>query len=453
MTQKVSIVGMGYVGLCTAVVFTKNGYKLVAVDENQERIDLVNNGISPFHEPDLEQLLQESINNDCLECTSDIDYAILNTDITFLTVGTPTNSDGSIDLKAIKKVATQIGETLAKKDGYHLVVVKSTVVPGTTENVVKPIIEKNSGKTCGPDFGLCMNPEFLSEGSAVEDAFKPYRVVIGEYDKKSGEILEDLYQEIYPESSENKVTIKRTTLPTAELIKYANNGFQATKISYINTIANVCQKIPNADVTAIADVMGLDPVISPKFLGAGIGYGGSCFPKDIRAFITFCKSLEYNPIMLKATHEVNEKQAYNVIEIAKRQLKNLKGKKFAILGLAFKPNTDDMRGARSTVIIKKLLEEGSIVTAYDPQAISNAKRDIGDKITYAPSAMECIKDCDCCILVTEWDEFQKLTAEDFMKQTKQPFLIDGRRTFKPQDFNSKIIFAAIGLGQKNNCGQ
>jgi len=238
---KISIVGTGYVGLCTAVCLAAKGYKVITSTHDPKKASLINRGIPPFHEPQLEDLLKESITKGCLRCTTSRSEAVLQTDITFIAVGTPSKSDGSINLNYIKSASKEIGEALKKKERYHLVVVKSTVIPGTTENIIKPTLEKHSNKKCGEDFGLCMNPEFLREGSAIYDTLHPDKIVIGEYDEKSGDTLQNLYQEFYGDSIP---PIIRTNLPTAEMIKYANNAFLATKISFINQIANICQKTP-----------------------------------------------------------------------------------------------------------------------------------------------------------------------------------------------------------------
>jgi UDPglucose 6-dehydrogenase len=325
-----------------------------------------------------------------------------------------------------------------------VVVIKSTVVPGTTQDIVEPILEKESKKKCGSDFGLCMNPEFLRQGSAFEDTLHTDRIVIGQYDKRSGDTLENLYKDFYGKNTPPTI---RTTLSTAELIKYASNSLLATKISFINTIANLCEKIPGADVKIVATAMGLDKRIGPLFLNAGLGYGGSCFPKDVKALIAHSKNLGYSLELLEAVENVNKTQPLKTVQFCKDQLGSLKGKKIAILGLAFKPDTDDMREARATPIINQLIKEGANVTAYDPVAIPTAKTIFKNKIQYATSTIECLKNADCCILVTEWDEFKKLKPQDFAKNMKQPILIDGRRIYKPEEFSQKLKFTAIGLGQ------
>jgi UDPglucose 6-dehydrogenase len=442
---RISIMGIGYVGLCTAVGLATKGYEVITSTHDAEKAAKINKGIPPFYEPGLQELLEKTVRGGYLKCVhNQPDEAVLNTDITFNTVGTPSKPDGSIDLQHIEKSTHEIGKALSKKDIYHVVVVKSTVVPGTTKNIVKPILEEQAKKQCGSDFGLCMNPEFLREGSAIEDTFSPDRIVIGEHDKTSGDTLESLYRDFY---SENIPPTVRTNLSTAELIKYANNAFLATKISFINTIANICERIPGADVTVVAKGIGLDKRIGPLFLNAGLGYGGSCFPKDVKALIAYSKKLGYHPELLENDQNINETQPIRAVQLCKDLLGDLEGKKIAILGLSFKPNTDDMREARSIPIINQLIKEGANITAYDPVAIPNAKSIFKEKIRYASSSIDCLKDADCCILVTEWDEFKKLTPKDFMQHMHQPILIDGRRIYDAGEFGKKLKFAAIGLGQ------
>jgi UDPglucose 6-dehydrogenase len=442
--RKISIIGTGYVGLCTGIGFASKGFKVTMSTQSQSKVDDINRAIPPFHEPDLEKLLKEVVKNGHLTCVANREKPVLNTDVTFVAVGTPSQPDGSINLTYIKEASIEIGKAIAKKSSYHLVVVKSTVVPGTTENTVKPLLQEHSIKKCGADFGLCMNPEFLREGSAIHDTLHPDRIVIGEHDKKSGDILQDLFESFY---QEEKPAILRTTLPTAELIKYTNNSFLATKISFINQIANMCQRTPNTDITAIARGIGLDHRINPNFLKAGLGYGGSCFPKDVKALIAYSKGLGYTPNLLEAVEDINRDQPYIAVELAKELAGGLKNKRVAILGLSFKPETDDMREAVSTRIIKRLLEEGADIIAYDPVAVPNAKAILGDRIAYAQSASECLDNADCCMIVTEWDEFRELKPEDFMRNMRNPVVIDGRRMYDPQLFSGKLKYAAIGLGK------
>jgi UDPglucose 6-dehydrogenase len=443
--QKISVIGVGYVGLCTAVGFASKGYSVVACDVDETKIKKINKGIPPFHEPGLQEKLFESIAKGNLRgITNQTDRAVLETDFTFVAVGTPSRPDGSIDLQYIESAAVNIGKALKQKEPYHVIIVKSTVIPGTTQNIVKPALERESKKKCGEDFGLCMNPEFLRQGSAFEDTVNADRVVVGSFDKKSGNKVENLYKKFY---SGRVPQIIRTSLSTAELIKYASNAMLATKISFINTIANICEKIPGADVKVVAAAMGLDKRIGSLFLDAGLGYGGSCFPKDLKALIVCSKTLGYSAELLESTESVNKKQPLKAVDFCKQQLGILEGKKIAILGLAFKPDTDDMREARVIPIVNALLSEGASVVAYDPVAIPMAKTIFKNKIKYANSAIDCLKEADCSILVTEWPQFKKLMPDDFIKNMNQPILFDGRRIYDPQLFNGKIKFIALGLGQ------
>jgi len=445
MTYRISIVGTGYVGLCTAAGFASKGYEVIASTRDSEKASQINLGIAPFYEPSLGELLKRVVDKGNLRCVVGREEAILDTDMTFIAVATPSNPDGSINLQHIAGSAQEIGEALSKEDAYHLAVVKSTVVPGTTQNLVKSTLERFSNKKCGAGFGLCMNPEFLREGSAVHDTFYPDRLVIGEYDKKSGDILETLYKDSY---SNGVPPIVRTNLPTAELIKYASNSFLATKISFVNQIANLCQKIPGADVVKVAEAVGLDHRIGPHFLRAGLGYGGSCFPKDVKALISYSEGLGYSPVLLRAVEAVNEAQPLQALSLAKRLMGEVRGKRIAVLGLAFKPNTDDIREAVSIKLIEGLLKEGARIVAYDPAAMVNAKGALGDRIEYASSAMECIRGSDGCILVTEWDEFKSLKAKDFIENMTKPTVVDGRRIYDPETFSKKMGFAAVGLGKE-----
>jgi UDPglucose 6-dehydrogenase len=439
----ISIIGTGYVGLSIALGFTSKGYTVITSDPDNEKTKKIQEGILPFHEPKLQEQLETAVKTGKLTCIMNCEEAILNTNITFVAVGTPNQPDGSIDLQYIKKAACEIGDALKKKKLYHLIVIKSTVAPTTTENILKPLVETHSGKHCGVDFGLCMSPEFLREGSALQDVLHPDRIIIGEYDKKSGDTLEALFRNF----SENTPPIIRTNIPTAELIKYASNAFLATKISFINTVANICEKTPSADATTVAKGIGLDKRIGPLFLNAGLGYGGSCLPKDLKALRAYSKTVGYKPALLDAVENVNKTQPYKAVELCKSFLNDLKDKNIAVLGLAFKPNTDDMRDAVSIPIINQLLKESAKVTAYDPIAIPNAKSIFRDRINYATSAIQCLNNADCCILVTEWDEFEKLKPDEFTKNMKQSILIDGRRIYDPDEFSGKMKFAAIGLGK------
>jgi UDPglucose 6-dehydrogenase len=344
----------------------------------------------------------------------------------------------------VSNAAEEVGEVLRKKEATHLVAVKSTVTPGTTLNILKPLLEKSSGKKCGKNLLLCVNPEFLSEGNAIEGTLNPDYIVIGGYNEKSAKMLEGLYRDFH---GEDMPPIFKTNIPTAELIKYANNTFLAAKVSLINTIANICEKTPGADVAKVAEAIGNDHRINPHFLKAGLGWGGSCFPKDLKALIAYSKNIGFEPALIEAAYKTNEDQVTFTVHKVQDALKGVKGKKIAILGLAFKPNTDDMREARSLKIITQLLKLGAKIVAYDPLATSNAKKILKEKISCASSAVKCLKDADCAILVTEWEEFRRLKPEDFTENMRKPILIDGRRIYNPEKFSKKLCYIAIGLGE------
>ena len=444
---KISVIGAGYVGLCTAVGFSSKGFSVLVSEMDSEKAAKINEGIPPFFESDLQEKLADSVTKGNLKClVNQTKKTVIESDLTFVAVGTPSKPDGSIDLKFIESSARDIGGALSQKESYHVVIIKSTVVPGTTQNIVKPILEEESKKTCGVEFGLCMNPEFLRQGSAFQDTINADRLVIGAFDKRSGGVLEDLYKVFY---GSRVPPIIKTSLSTAELIKYASNSMLATKISFINTIANICERIPGADVKVVATAMGLDRRIGPLFLDAGLGYGGSCFPKDVKALIACSKELGYDPDLLELVEAVNKSQPLKAVQLCRELLGGLECKRIAILGLAFKPDTDDMREARVIPIINQLVSEGANVVAYDPVSIPAAKVIFKDDIQYAGSAASCLHNADCCIIVTEWVEFKKLTPEDYLNNMKQPILIDGRRIYDPESFREKLVFRAIGLGEEN----
>ena len=330
--SRISVIGTGYVGLGTALSFASRGFRVIASDSDPSKVREINQGIPPFHEPDLPEALKKALEEKTFQCLNfETEKAIQETDITFVAVGTPSLPDGSIDLQFIEAVSKDIAKVLRKKSQYHLIVIKSTVIPGTTQNKIKSILERESQRRCGVDFGLCMNPEFLRQGRAFYDTFHPDRVVIGEFDKKSGDTLENLYKDFY---NQNLPPIIRTTLATAELIKYASNSMLATKISFINTIANICEKIPGADVKDVAQAMGLDKRIGPLFLDAGLGYGGSCFPKDVKALIAASKAFDYTPELLESVENVNQTQPLRAVDKCRQQLGTLKGKNNRNFGLS-----------------------------------------------------------------------------------------------------------------------
>jgi len=448
MNKNISVIGLGHVGLCTAVCFALKGNKVRSFDNDQRKVELIGRGVSPFYESGLEMTLKKVIHDGNLKVVNRNEEAVLGSDISFITVGTPVLPSGDVNLKFIRVCAKQTGKALRKKEGFHIVVVKSTLLPGSTGKVIKPLLERYSRKRAGLNFGLVFNPEFLREGSAIHDILHPNRILIGEFDEHSGKTLEVFYKEFYGE----KIPILRTNLATAEMIKYASNAFLATKVSFINEMANICERVSDReraliDIVEVARAVGMDPRIGAEFLKAGVGWGGSCFSKDLTALITFSEKMGYKPKILEDVVLVNLEQAKHAVDVVKEEIGNLEGKKIAILGLSFKPDTDDVRQAASLRIVDHLIQEGAQVYAYDPTAINNAKRVLGTKIRYSPTMAECLHEADGCILVTEWKEFKKLSPKDFIQLMRNPFLFDGRRIYDPEEFSEKLRFRAVGLSK------
>lgn len=441
---RISVVGAGYVGLVSACCYAEKGHPVIIREVDSARREVIQQGKAPFHEPSLDQSLIRGLSSGSLKVTDSMDEAMKSSDVTFIAVGTPSKKDGSIDLRQVRCAAEEVGIALSGKNGYHHVVVRSTVVPGTTDRIVKPILEETSGKCVGQGFGLAVNPEFLREGSAIEDTFGPDRILIGELDRRTADFLEDFYVKFH---DGKPPPILRMSPSSAEMVKYASNTFLAMKISFINEIANICEKVPGVDVVRVAEGIGLDTRIGRKFLNAGLGFGGSCFPKDVRALLAESERLGCETRLIRATLQTNEAQALRAVELALDELRSLKGRQVAVLGLSFKPECDDMREARSLVVIDKLLKMAAEVIAYDPVACENARRILHRKIKYAQSARECIEGAECCIIVTEWEEFRRLGPEDFLSLMRKPVVIDGRRIYDPSAFAEKLRYRAIGLAR------
>ncbi len=428
--MKVAIIGgTGYVGLCTGVGFAAKGHTVFCVGRDRNKIEGLKKGIVPIYEPGVEEWLKINRNSGNFIPTDSLEDSIKNADVTFICVGTPSGKDGRIDLKDIRDASRRVGEALKHIDKYHVVVVKSTVVPGTTEDVVIREIEETSRKAAGKDLGVAMNPEFLREGKALEDFLKPDRIVIGELDKKSGDTVAGLYDGF-------SAPMLRTGIKTAEMIKYASNAFLAAKISFINEIGNIC-KLLGIDTYDVAAGMGLDRRIGKSFLDAGIGYGGSCFPKDVAAIIAKAKDMKYNPEILATVEKLNKDQRKRLVGLLKTRMNTLKGKKVTILGLSFKPDTDDIREAPSIEIISKLVDEGAEVAAYDPKATNNMRR-VFPNIAYAERPEDALENADACLILTEWDEFRKLSERHFSNM-KGKLIIEGRKVLDKGNFKGFSI--------------
>jgi len=396
MPMNISIIGTGYVGLVTGACFAKLGHNVICVDIDEKKIEKINKGIPPIYERGLEEILLK--HKDKINATTNYGSAISNSDITFICVGTPTTSEGGMDSSYVEDAAIGIAKVIKEKEKWHLVVVKSTVLPGTTEQQIMPLLEKHSKKKVGKEFGLAMNPEFLKEGVAVEDFLKPDRIVIGFYDNKSRDTLRELYKTF-------SCSIVETSLSAAEMIKYASNTFLATKISFINEIGNMCKNL-GIDAYEVADGMGFDARISRAFLDSGIGWGGSCFPKDVYALIWLAKKIGGDAKILESVVEVNNSQPLKLVNILKKHIPELKGKTIGLLGLAFKPKTDDIRESRAILIVDHLLKEGATIKAYDPKAMENFKK-LYPEIEYCSSAKD-VLNSEAVFILTKWEEFGKL---------------------------------------------
>lgn len=442
----VSILGTGFIGLCSAACFADKDIQVLASTHNEKKAALINNRKAPFFEAGLQELMDniKENNPELLQCLTDPVKAVLETDISMITQGTPMREDKSINLGFIESTAKEIGEALKIKDQYHLVVVRSTVVPGTTRNLVSKMIEEVSEKQLGKDYGLCMQPEFLAEGRSIEDTLHPDRIIIGEFDEKSGAMLQEFYEYFYGEHLKN-CPILRMNLESAELVKYGNNCLLSTKISYANEFANFAELVPNVDISQVMKGVGLDYRLNSRFLRAGIGFGGACFHKDINAIKAWSKSKGYTSRLLEAVLDINDDQAIHIVDIAEELVGKLAEKKITLLGLAFKPGTDDMRGAASIRVVNELRKRGvTDIIGYDPKALKTAEEEMGDKIQYADSKEEALRDSECALLITEWDDFKTLTPDDFRQLMKTPNLVDGRRLYDYDKYNDALLFRAIG---------
>lgn len=419
--MRISIIGTGYVGLSTGVGFANKRNHVICYDIDKERLDRISKGESPIYEPGLEKMLKRVLDDDRLEVSLDLDYTVKNSDVSFLCVPTPSRKNGMTDTRFIDSASRDLGSALAKKDSYHVVVVKSTVPPGTTERLVIPNLEELSGKKAGDGFGVCMNPEFLREGSALDDFLKPDRIVLGQFDRQSGDVLAELYANF-------TAPIIRAKIKVAEMIKYASNAFLASKISFSNEIGNICKNL-GVDVYDVMMGVSMDKRISPHFLRAGIGFGGSCFTKDLRSLVEKSKTIGYDPIYLQETLNLNNRQPHKIVDLLRKRIGTLRGRNVCVLGLTFKSNTDDVRDASSIRIVRELIRLGAIVKAYDPKGMDNFKKLFPDVI-YCQTVSEALKGSDACLILTEWDEFKELGDNDFNTMSKK-VIIEGRRALNP----------------------
>ena len=436
--MKIAIVGTGYVGLVTGTCFSEMGVDVTCVDVQESKIESLKKGIIPIYEPGLEDMVHRNYNAGRLKFTTDLRECLDDVEVVFSAVGTPPDEDGSADLKYVLEVARTIGRNMNK---YILVVTKSTVPVGTARKVKATIQEELSKRGVQLDFDVASNPEFLKEGNAVDDFMKPDRVVVGVESDRAKGLMERLYKPFML----NNYRLIFTDIPSAEMIKYAANSMLATRISFMNDIANLCELV-GADVNMVRKGIGADSRIGSKFLYPGCGYGGSCFPKDVKALIKTAEKNGYSMRVLKAVEEVNETQKGILFDKLMKYFNgDIKGKQIAMWGLAFKPETDDMREAPALVLIDKLIEAGAQVKAYDPIAMNECKRRIGDKISYASDMYDAVLDADALLMVTEWKEFRLPSWGVLKKTMKQAVVIDGRNIYDKRDLQEqKIDYICIG---------
>lgn len=423
--MKIVIVGTGYVGLVTGTCLSEVGIDVICVDVDVKKIENLKQGILPIYEPGLDKLVHRNFEKGRLQFSTNLGESIKGADAAFIAVGTPPGEDGSADLKYVLMVAREIGENM---NDYGVIITKSTVPVGTAAKVKKEIQDALDRRGVQIDYDVASNPEFLKEGAAVNDFMKPDRIVIGVESDRARKVLEKLYHPF----TLNGHPVIFMDVPSAEMTKYAANAMLATKISFMNDVANLCE-IMGADVNLVRRGIGSDPRIGNKFIYPGIGYGGSCFPKDVKALVRTARENGYEMRILQAVEDVNDDQKSVLFQkVLKRFNGDIKGKHFAIWGLSFKPNTDDMREAPSVVIIEKLLSEGATVSAYDPVAMEEAKHDLGDRITYAKDEYEAVKAADALLVVTEWSEFRVPDFEEIKASLNNPLVFDGRNIFEIQ---------------------
>lgn len=435
--MKICIIGTGYVGLVSGTCLADFGLSVTCVDQDEQKINLLNSGGVPIYEQNLEALIKKNVSAGRLIFTTDLEKAVKQSQVIFIAVGTPPNHDGSANLEQIEEVAKEVAKYINE---YKVIVNKSTVPIGTATKI-KEIINKNQPTSKPFVFDIVSNPEFLREGSAVYDFTHPDKIVIGTTSKKALKIMQEIYRPLYLIDTPFVITNPET----AELIKYACNAFLATKITFINEIANLCDKV-GADVHQIAKAMGLDGRISPKFLHPGPGYGGSCFPKDTRALCNMAEHFGYEFKSLKAVVSANKRQRKLMVEKIKRLAGGLKGKQIGILGLAFKQNTDDIRESASIDIIKILLREGAKIKCFDPLAMENTKK-ILPHLTYCQDEYETAEDSDALVIATEWNQFRNLDLLRIKELLKKPILVDLRNLYEPEKVKS-LGFIYEGVGRK-----
>lgn len=437
--MQLCIIGTGYVGLITGACLSEMGNYVICVDNDEEKLKKLKNGITPLYEPGLEELILSNVAEGRLEFTNDLNYAVKKSIACFIAVGTPSGDDGSCDLSFVLSVANDIGKAMSECNEYKIIVDKSTVPVGTHK-----LVEEEIKKNYKGEFDVVSNPEFLKQGAAVDDFLKPDRVVIGSESEKAIDIMREIYNPFT--RTGNPIIIM--DIKSAEMTKYAANAFLATKISFANEMANISEKVgANADLVRIG--MSSDKRIGNQFLFHGLGYGGSCFPKDVQALIKTASDFGIDSDLLKATHKVNVNQRKVFVDkILKHYNNDIKNKIFAVWGLAFKPRTNDMRESPAITIINMLLDKGAKIKAYDPKAMETAKIIFGDKIVYSSNSYEALENADALILITEWNEFKRPSFDKIKSKLKEPIIFDGRNQYDKKRMTDRgIKYISLGIAE------
>ena len=436
----VSVIGLGKVGSPMVACFAAKGHSVMGVDIDSRAVRMINRGMTPVFEPGLTELLQA--NQDNISATEDYEVAIANTNITFIIVPTPSDEHGGFSIKYVVAAAEQIGKALRKKSDFHLVVLTSTVLPGSTEKGVLPILEQYSGKRCGTDFGVCYNPEFIALGNVIDGINNPDFVLIGESDTRSGELLAAFYKTI----CENDPPIARMNIVNAELTKISVNTFITTRLSYANMLAEICESIPNCDVDVITSALGLDSRIGSKYLKGAVGYGGPCFPRDNVAFAYLARQLGKEATLAEATHEVNKRQVLRLESIIMSKLPE--GGKVGILGLSYKPDTDVIDESQGVELARSLVAKNISVVLYDPAAMDNTRVALGDSDSalFASSVEDCVQQSDLIVITTPWEEFKDIRPAYLSHHSSRPIILDCWRILERQKYEQVAEYMTLGVG-------
>lgn len=437
---RTSVFGLGKLGTPLAACLANRGFEVIGVDGDPRRVEKVARFEAPVFEPGLQELMARS--RDKLRATQDAGAAVRDSEASFIIVPTPSESDGGFSLQHVLQVCESVGGALRRKSGFHLVALTSTVLPGSLSAEIRPTLESHSGKKCGEDFGLCYNPEFIALGSVIHDILNPDFVLIGESDRRAGDMLAGIYDRL----CENKPPVVRMNFVNAELTKLALNTFVTTKISYANMLAQMCEHLPGADVNVVTSALGLDSRIGKKYLKGAIGYGGPCFPRDNLAFACLARRVGTEAVLAEATDKVNREQAGRLLRTVLAWLPD--GGRVGILGLSYKPNTDVVVESQGLKLAELLLERGIPITVYDPAASDSARTALGGRGDVAVSAAECTGSCEVVVIATPWDEFKALSPRDLFYAGGRPTVVDCWRILSPDEFTDSANYVALGLGAR-----